>query len=74
MVKGTKVIKATSLVMSMEAKKGSRTKIRLKSPIRLRPVRSLWQNTAKTLHSCSPATTAIRQNKRLRTFQSKYAP
>ena len=67
---GTKVMSATSLVTTMDTKKGSSTRARLTRRIRRSPASNRWASTAKTPHSCSPATTAIRQNRRVSTRQS----
>ena len=63
MVKGTKVIRATSLVMNIEQKNGRSTRIR-QSILRLRLPASRRAATApKRWHSLMPATTAMKQNR-----------
>lgn len=71
MANGTKVISETSLVTSIEQKKGSRTSTSSKSRTCLRPESSLWASAAKSPHCCMPRTTAIRQKSRQSTRRSK---
>ena len=71
-VKGTKVMRDTSLVMSMEVKKGRSTSTREINRIRRLPASSFWASTAKRPQSWSPATTAIRQNSSANTRKSMY--
>ena len=63
MVNGTNVIRATSLVMNIELKNGSSTRIR-HSILRLRlPARRRAATAPKRWHSLMPATTAMKQNR-----------
>ena len=68
--KGTKVMRATSFVTTMDTKKGSSTSTRVTKRIRRSPASSRWASTANTPRAWSPATTAIRQNSRASTRQS----
>ena len=71
-VKGTKVISATSLVMSMEEKKGSNTSSSCSRRTFFSPASSRWDSTRNTPQRCSPATTAIRHSSRHSTRRSIY--
>ena len=71
MAKGTKVIRATSLVMSMEEKKGSSTNKSTRARKFRFPCKSFWDKTANTLQLCSPATTTIREKSRQSTRRSR---
>ena len=63
-------MRATSLVTSMEQKKGSKIRVREISRTGRSPTSSRWASTRNRPHSCSPATTAIRQNSRHSTRRS----
>ena len=70
MVNGTKVMRATSLVMSMELKNGSIININLNSLKLFSPDKSFTASMLNTPQYWSPATVDIRQNSRQSTLKS----
>ena len=66
MVKGTKVISATSFVMIMLEKKHRNTSTEESLLTFPAPARSFWPRRVKTPMDWKPPTTAIRQNRRAR--------
>ena len=63
----------TAFQSAMAEKKGSITSRMQMTRKGLRPDSSVWASTENSPHSCTPATTAIRQKSRPRTFQSMYS-
>lgn len=71
--KGTKVMRETSFVTSMDVKNGSSTSISVTRRRLPRPVSIRWAMTAKRPQPFRPSTTAIRQNSRQSTRRSMYS-